>query len=112
MDPESIKSLLSFLLWGGLFFLMMRYGCGAHMMGGHSHHGGHGKTDDISSDQAKDPVCGMAVDRNLSTAASVYRGRTYYFCSASCRDNFEKEPAKYVAAPGRDETRPGGHHHG
>ncbi len=26
MDPESIKSLLSFLLWGGLFFLMMRFG--------------------------------------------------------------------------------------
>ncbi len=112
MDPESIKSLLSFLLWGGLFFLMIRFGCGAHMMGGHGHHGGHGKPGDTPEGQAKDPVCGMAVDRDKSTAASVCRGKTYYFCSASCRDKFEKEPAKYAAAPARDEHQHGGHHHG
>jgi len=112
MDPESIKSLLSFLLWGGLFFLMMRYGCGAHIMGGRGHHGGHGKSDDMTKGQTNDPVCGMAVDRDKSTAASVYRGQTYYFCSASCRDKFEKEPAKYAVAPARDEHQHGGHHHG
>ena len=37
MDAESLKSLGWLLLWGGLFFVMMRYGCGAHMMGGHGH---------------------------------------------------------------------------
>ena len=44
MDAESLKSLGWLLLWGGLFYLMMRYGCGAHMMGGHGghNHGGHG----------------------------------------------------------------------
>ena len=41
MDTESLKSLGWFLLWGGLFFVMMRYGCGRHLMGGHSGHGGH-----------------------------------------------------------------------
>ena len=112
MDPESIKSLLSFLLWGGLFFLMMRYGCGAHIMGGRGHHGGHGKTDGTAEIQAKDPVCGMTIDRDKSTAAGVYRGKTYYFCSASCRDKFEKEPVKYAASPARDEHQHGGHHHG
>jgi YHS domain-containing protein len=109
MDPESIKSLLSFLLWGGLFFLMMRYGCGAHIMGGH---GSHGKSEGATEGQAKDPVCGMGVDRDKSTAASVYRGKTFHFCSTSCRDKFEKEPAKYAAAPARDELQHGGHHHG
>jgi len=33
VDAESLKSLGSLLLWGGLFYVMMRYGCGAHMMG-------------------------------------------------------------------------------
>lgn len=31
---------------------------------------------------------------------------------ASCRDKFEKEPAKYAAAPARDEHQHGGHHQG
>ena len=26
-----MEGLLSFLVFGGLFYLMMRYGCGAHM---------------------------------------------------------------------------------
>lgn len=33
-----MDGLLSFLLFAGLFFLMMRFGCGAHVMhGGHVH---------------------------------------------------------------------------
>jgi YHS domain-containing protein len=27
-----------------------------------------------------------------------YNGKTYYFCSNSCRDEFAKDPAKYVSA--------------
>ena len=34
-----LSNVLYFLLWAGLFFVMMRFGCGAHMMG-HSHHQG------------------------------------------------------------------------
>ena len=26
-----------------------------------------------------------------------YQGRTYYFCSKACRDEFAKHPAKYAA---------------
>ena len=111
MDPESIKSLLSFLLWGGLFFLMMRSCCGTHMMGGHGH-GDHGKSGDTPGSGIKDPVCGMTVDLRKAAAATVHGGQTYYFCSTSCRDKFEKEPAKYAAAPARDEHQHRGHHHG
>jgi hypothetical protein len=38
-----VEGLLSLLFFAGLFFLMMRFGCGAHMAhGGHGDH--HGKT--------------------------------------------------------------------
>jgi Cu+-exporting ATPase len=112
MDTESLKSLGTLLFWGLLFFLMMRFGCGAHVMGRHGHHGGHGKTDEAKEGEAKDPVCGMAVDPEKAAAASVHGGKTYYFCSTTCRDKFEKEPAKYAAAPARDEHQHRGHHHG
>jgi YHS domain-containing protein len=112
MDTESLKSLGTLLFWGLLFFLMMRFGCGAHIMGGHGHHGGHGKADDTAEGQTKDPVCGMAVDRDKSTAASAYHGKTYHFCSASCRDKFEQAPEKYLGGAGQGEHQHGGHHHG
>ena len=40
---------LYFLLWGAFFFIMMRFGCGAHIMGhGHGHQHGGNKPDDSS----------------------------------------------------------------
>lgn len=47
---------------------------------------------------AKDPVCGMTVDEKKSAGSSVYKGTTYYFCHKSCKDNFDKNPEKYIAA--------------
>ncbi|HDO26018.1 MAG TPA: YHS domain-containing protein, partial [Nitrospirae bacterium] len=41
-------------------------------------------------------------------ATSIYRGETYYFCSANCKENFEKEPEKYVKETGGHEHS---HHH-
>ncbi len=110
MDAESLKSLVSILIWGGLFFLMMRYGCGAHVMGGHGHgqHAGHGDTDG----ETKDPVCGMTVDRQKSSFASAYHGKTYHFCSWSCRDKFAQAPEKYAGSAAQGEQHQGGHHHG
>lgn len=42
-----MDGLFSLLLFAGLFFLMMRFGCGAHVMhGGHGHqHGGNDAAD-------------------------------------------------------------------
>jgi len=36
-----MRGLLTLLLYAGLFYLMMRFGCGAHMIHGHGGHGGH-----------------------------------------------------------------------
>ncbi|NOZ61933.1 MAG: YHS domain-containing protein [Calditrichaeota bacterium] len=43
----------------------------------------------------KDPVCGMLVDEKSPLAVSTYQGKTYYFCSKSCKQEFEHEPKKY-----------------
>src|SRR3954454_7316521 len=50
---------------------------------------------------AKDPVCGMTVDRRAGKPTSTYEGRTYYFCSEGCKAKFDAEPARYVEAIGR-----------
>lgn len=43
-----------------------------------------------------DPVCGMAVDVSDARHRTVLDGRTHYFCSARCRETFERHPARYV----------------
>jgi YHS domain-containing protein len=45
---------------------------------------------------AKDPVCGMDVDEKKVTQKAFYKGREYFFCSATCRKAFEKDPEKYT----------------
>ncbi len=38
----------------------------------------------------------MNVDEKTAKFKSENAGKTYYFCSASCKVNFDKNPAKYV----------------
>ncbi|NIR87421.1 YHS domain-containing protein [Candidatus Bathyarchaeota archaeon] len=45
---------------------------------------------------AKDLVCGWEIDERTTNYYTVYKGKTYYFCSAGCREKFEKEPQKYL----------------
>jgi YHS domain-containing protein len=42
------------------------------------------------------PVCGMEIERDEAAAQSTYEDQTYYFCSAGCRDEFEKNPERYA----------------
>ena len=106
MDLDTLKNVGWLLLWGGLFLVMMRYGCGAHVTGGHGRHAGHGGHEPAAGGKVRDPVCGMEVDPH--TAVSVmHQGRTFYFCSASCRERFAKAPDDYMGV-----SIPGGHHHG
>jgi YHS domain-containing protein len=49
---------------------------------------------------AKDPVCGMMVDEKTARLKSDYMGKTYYFCNASCKATFDKNPAKYTSGSG------------
>jgi uncharacterized membrane protein YraQ (UPF0718 family)/YHS domain-containing protein len=45
----------------------------------------------------RDPVCGMSVDPATATEHTEHEGATYYFCSAGCKESFDKDPAKYIA---------------
>jgi YHS domain-containing protein len=45
---------------------------------------------------AIDPVCKMQVDENKNAGSSEYKGKTYYFCAASCKRKFDENPEKYI----------------
>ncbi len=45
---------------------------------------------------AIDPVCGMQVSEENAAATEEYMGKTYYFCSQYCRDEFVQDPEAYV----------------
>ena len=45
---------------------------------------------------ATDPVCGMTVDPLTSNHRAVFEDKTYWFCSAGCQAEFEKEPRPYL----------------
>ena len=53
---------------------------------------------------AIDPVCGMSVDPDHAEYRSFQKGDSYYFCSAGCKETFDKDPDKYIA---RQRTEPG-----
>ena len=99
-----MEGLLSMLLFAGLFFVMMRYGCGAHMM--HGHHGSH-EHNKQNKDQQKyiDPVCGVEVDVEQGYG-KMHDGNLYRFCSRDCLDKFEAGPERYLNNHGYDR-----HHH-
>ncbi|MGC9166142.1 MAG: YHS domain-containing protein [Thermoplasmata archaeon] len=44
---------------------------------------------------AKDPVCGMYVEENEKAIKSIRNGKTYYFCSENCKEQFEKPDNEY-----------------
>jgi YHS domain-containing protein/uncharacterized membrane protein YraQ (UPF0718 family) len=48
---------------------------------------------------AIDPVCGMSVDTDHAEYRSFQKGETYYFCSAGCKETFDRDPGKYIAGP-------------
>ncbi|MDP8959186.1 MAG: YHS domain-containing protein [Actinomycetota bacterium] len=45
---------------------------------------------------ATDPVCGMTVEESEAVATVEHEGRTYYFCSEDCREEFEANPDLYT----------------
>ena len=89
-----MSGLVSFLIFGALFFVMMRFGCGAHA--GHGgHHGDQYKPEGDASTGGTDPVCGMPVAAGVGYA-KMYQGVQYRFCSRDCLDKFDAAPAKYL----------------
>ena len=45
---------------------------------------------------AIDPVCKMDVDEKKAAATYEYQGKKYYFCAVRCRENFSKDPEKFL----------------
>jgi YHS domain-containing protein len=112
-------TLLYFIVFAGLFFLMMRVGCGAHVMGhGHRHNERHGadplqdrySARSVPPDTALEPVCGMSVGISWAKSA-LYQGRVYYFCTAEHREAFEVEPDRYIGATTGPEAKSMEHPH-
>ncbi len=99
-------ALVYFALWAGLFFVMMRFGCGAHVMGHRQgHRDAHGKDMPDNPDRLHwvppemdvDPVCGKTV-HTANAKSSVHDGMVYYFCSHECREEFEAAPQLYAGS--------------
>jgi YHS domain-containing protein len=44
-----------------------------------------------------DPVCGMKVDEQDAAGQSEYQGKTYYFCSTSCKAQFDADPTRFTS---------------
>ena len=46
--------------------------------------------------EVTDPVCGMTVDPHQTEHRASHAGKTWYFCSARCRQKFEGDPDTYL----------------
>ena len=44
----------------------------------------------------RDPICNMEVDEQNAAGESQYQGKTYYFCSEGCKEEFDQNPQQYA----------------
>jgi len=59
---------------------------------------------------ARDPVCGMTVDRHAGNPTSVFAGRTWHFCGNHCKHRFDEEPELFSSrSPGAASGHPTSH---
>jgi len=103
-----MEALIYFALWAAFIFVMMRFGCSAHITG-HNRRSGHPKneTGGVGNPELRwvppktdiDPVCKKSIATG-SAKSSVHDGIVYYFCSRDCREIFEAAPDLYVRANG------------
>lgn len=92
-----MDGFLSFLFIAGFFYLMMRFGCGAHIMQGQ-----HGKAEATPSKHI-DPVCGKDVPPNEGYG-KMHEGNLYRFCSRKCLDAFDDEPQRFLPESSETES--------
>ena len=61
-----------------------------------------GRGEDVTDQTtAIDPVCGMTVDTATAEYRSFHEGKAYYFCAASCKATFDKNPEKFIGTVGK-----------
>ena len=51
-----------------------------------------------NSGPAKDPVCGMDVDRQTAVHRARHESREFYFCGSGCLNKFQADPGRYLVA--------------
>ena len=101
-----MEALVYFIIWAAAIFVMMRFGCGAHVM---EHGRKHRQTEEspktesselrwVAPETDTDPVCGKVVSTNKARA-TVHAGNVYYLCSRECREVFEIAPELHVKGP-------------
>jgi len=69
---------------------------GARPLKEHARTGQGDEMSDVTT--ATDPVCRMTVDSATAEYRSFHNGKAYYFCSAGCKEKFDKDPAKFAGA--------------
>ncbi len=47
----------------------------------------------------RDPICGMLVEIGTARYRSQTADRTIYFCCLHCKETFDQDPRRYLAAP-------------
>lgn len=50
-----------------------------------------------------DPVCGMTVEPGRAAGTSEYRGESWYFCNAGCKERFDREPERFASRADDDQ---------
>ena len=55
-------------------------------------------SDTATPAEAIDPICGMSVDIASAPYRSDVAGRTTYFCCLHCKETFDRDPGRYLAA--------------
>ncbi|HEY2360218.1 MAG TPA: XdhC family protein [Candidatus Angelobacter sp.] len=51
----------------------------------------------VISNEAKDPICGMTVEKSKAKHKLEFQGKMFYFCCAGCKQKFEQSPERYLA---------------
>lgn len=50
----------------------------------------------MATEIRKDPVCGMEIETGTSAGKTQFGEWLYHFCSARCKEDFDKDPLKYL----------------
>ncbi len=86
-----MEGLGSLLLFAVVFYVIMRFGCGAHIIHGHGRHA----RDKDNVRKHIDPVCGKHVDPEQGYG-KMYEDTLYRFCSRACLDKFDSDPEPFL----------------
>ena len=49
-----------------------------------------------STTTVNDLVCGMDIETATAAGRTEHKGQTYYFCSPTCKEKFDRTPEQYV----------------